>query len=77
MNIKLQGKGVFAHELFVEIVSFQVKLGHFSTQLSAHNFVHFPVLQIQTVPQGCSEKYSEQVSALKQNLQGDLLILNL
>ena len=56
LNIKLQGKGVFAHELFVEIVSFQVKLGLFSTQLSAHNFVHFPVLQTQTVPQGCSEK---------------------
>ena len=65
LNIKLQGKGVFAHELFVEIVSFQVKLGLFSTQLSAHNFVHFPVLQTQTLPQGCSEKYSEQVSALK------------
>ena len=42
-----------------------MKLGLFSTQLSAHNFVHFPVLQTQTVPQGCSEKYSEQVSALK------------
>ena len=40
LNIKLQGKGVFAHELFVEIVSFQVELGLFS-----HNFVHFPVLQ--------------------------------
>ena len=42
-----------------------MKLGFFSTQLSAYNFVHFPVLQTQTVPQGCSEKYSEQVSALK------------
>ena len=31
LNIKLQGKGVFAHELFVEIVSFQVKLGLFHT----------------------------------------------
>ena len=49
----------------MEIVSFQVELGLFSTQVSAHNFVHFPVLQTQTVPQGCSEKYSEQVSALK------------
>ena len=65
LNIKLQGKGVFAHELSVKIASFQVKLGHFSTQLSAHNFVHFPVLQMQTVPQGSSEKYSEQVSATK------------
>ena len=63
LNIKLQG--FFPHKLFVEIVSFQVKLGHFSTQLSAQNFVHFPMLQTQTVPQGCSEKYSEQVSALK------------
>ena len=37
MNInKLQGKGVFAHELFVEIASYQVKLELFSTQLSAH-----------------------------------------
>ena len=42
LNIKLQGKGIFAHELFVEIVSFQVKLELFSTLLSVHNFVHFP-----------------------------------
>ena len=27
--------------------------------------MHFPVLQTQTVPQGCSEKYCKQVSALK------------
>ena len=48
LNIKLQGKGFFPHELFVEIVSFHVELGLFSTQLSAQNFVHFPVLQTQT-----------------------------
>ena len=65
LNIKLQGKGVFSNKLFVKIASFHVKIGLFSTKLSAHNFVHFPVLQTQTVPQGSSEKYSEQVSALK------------
>ena len=42
-----------------------MKQGLFSTQLSTHNIVHFSVLQTQTLPQGCSEKYSEQVSALK------------
>ena len=33
LNVKLQGKDVFAHELFAEIKSFQVKLMLFSRLL--------------------------------------------
>ena len=62
LNIKLQGN---AHELFVEIKSFEVKLVLLSKQLSEQNFVHFPMLQTQAVKQACSGKYSQQVSALK------------
>ncbi|CAM1320288.1 EPM2AIP1 (predicted) [Pycnogonum litorale] len=65
LNTKLQGKGVFAHELLVVVKSFEVKLALFSKQLHEQNFVHFPALQTQNVPQGCSEQYSQQVSALK------------
>lgn len=50
LNIKLQGNGIFAHELFVEIKSFQVKMAlYFIKQLSAQNLVHFPVLQTQNI----------------------------
>ena len=40
LNVKLQGKGVFAHELFAEIKFFQVKLVFFSRQLKELIFKH-------------------------------------
>ena len=45
LNIKLQGKDVFAHELYQEIKAFQVKLKVFAKQLSEQNFAYFPHLK--------------------------------
>ena len=43
LNTKLQGKDVFAHELYLEVKAFQSKLKLFAKQLNEQNFVHFPV----------------------------------
>jgi len=45
--------------------SIQMKLALSSKQLREQNFAYFPLLQTQAVTQVCSEKYSQQVSALK------------
>jgi hAT family C-terminal dimerisation region len=66
LNLKLQGKGVFAHELYAEVKSFQVKLMLFSKQLKEHNYSHFPTLQLQTIATQSAEKYSNQLSHLKE-----------
>ena len=43
LNAKLQGKGLFAHELYQKVKAFQSKLKLFAKQLNEQNFVHFPV----------------------------------
>ena len=42
LNTKLQGKGVFAHDLHLEVKSFQTKLTPFAKLMSSENFAHFP-----------------------------------
>ena len=37
LNTKLQGKGVFAHELYLEVKAFQSKLKLFAKQLNEQN----------------------------------------
>ena len=52
LNIKLQGKGAFAHELYRrKIKAFQVKVKLIAKQLSVQNFVHFTHLKTQAVTQ--------------------------
>ena len=55
LNVKLQGKGVFAHELFAERKSFQVKLVLFSRQLKEQNFANFQTLKTQAVSLQCAK----------------------
>ena len=62
---KLQGKGVFAHELYLEEKAFQLKLKLFAKQLNEQNFVHFPLLKTRAVTQALSDKYSSQFKTLK------------
>lgn len=66
LNTKLQGKGVFAHELYVEVKAFQSRLKLFAKQLKEQNFVHFPLLKTRAVTQALSDKYSSQLMALKE-----------
>ena len=64
LNTKLQGKGVFAHELYLEVKAFQWQLQLFAKQLNEQNFVHFPILKTQPVTQESTNKYSYQLIAL-------------
>ena len=66
LNTKLQGKGVFAHELYLEVKAFQSKLKLFAKQLNEQTFVHFPLLKTRAVTQALSGKYSSQLMALKE-----------
>ncbi|XP_036357567.1 general transcription factor II-I repeat domain-containing protein 2A-like [Octopus sinensis] len=65
LNTKLQGKGIFAHELYLEVKAFQWKLGLFAEQLNEQKFIHFPLLKAQSVTQESSDKYSSQLMALQ------------
>ena len=55
---KLQGKGVFGHELHLKVKAFQLKLRLFAKQLNEKNIAHFPLLKIRSVSQELSDKYS-------------------
>lgn len=66
LNLKLQGKGLFAHELYMELKSFQIKLQLFSNQLKNQNFSHFPKLKTLNVLCSLSKKYSCQLELLKE-----------
>ena len=61
LNIKLQGKRVFAYELHREVKSFQLKLKLFAKQLNEQNFVHFLYLKTQNITSALSDKYSCQL----------------
>ncbi|XP_076056619.1 general transcription factor II-I repeat domain-containing protein 2-like [Oratosquilla oratoria] len=66
LNTELQSKGIFAHELHLEVKAFQLKLNLFAKQMHEQNFVHFPLLKTQAVTQTLSDKYSSQLMALKE-----------
>lgn len=66
LNTKLQGKGLFAHELYLEVKVFQSKLKLLAKQLNEQNFVHFPLLKTRAVTQALSDKYCSQLMALKE-----------
>ena len=57
---------LFAHELYLEVKAFQLKLKLFAKQLDEKNFVHFPLLKTQAVTQALSDKHSFQLMALKE-----------
>ncbi|KAF7685366.1 General transcription factor II-I repeat domain-containing protein 2 [Cucumispora dikerogammari] len=45
LNKKLQGNGLFAHEMYVFVKSFKAKLSLFFRQASDNMFPHFPMLK--------------------------------
>jgi len=44
LNMTLQGKGLFAHEMLRHVRSFQTKVGLFARQAGEGKFCHFPLL---------------------------------
>ena len=45
LNVKLQGNGIFAHEMYEHVKSFQMKLSLFSRQAGNNKFCHFSSLK--------------------------------
>ena len=45
LNVKLQGNGILAHEMYMHVKSFQMKLSLFSKQAGNNRFCHFPLLK--------------------------------
>ena len=64
LNIKLQGKGTFAHEMYSTVKAFRVKLKLFSRQLSQNITTHFATLATAAQPMMLTEKYTNMISAL-------------
>ena len=64
-NTKLQGKRVFAHDLYLQIKSFQTKLTLFAKQMFNENFAHFLILKSLSVNATSAQKYSEQITSLR------------
>jgi len=48
LNVKIQGSGIFAHEIYVHVKLFQMKLSLFSRPAGNNRFCHFPLLKKQT-----------------------------
>ena len=65
LNKELQGKGVFAHDLYLEFKSFPTKLTLFEKQMSNENFAHFPLLKTQSVNAASAQRYSGHITGLR------------
>ncbi|KAK3797580.1 hypothetical protein RRG08_054608 [Elysia crispata] len=64
LNIKLQGKGTFAHEMYSIVKAFRVKLKLFSRQLSQNITTHFATLATMAQPMMPTDMYTNIISAL-------------
>ena len=66
LNVTLQGKGAFAHDLYQHDKAFWLKLALLSRQIAVNNFNHFTWLKTETVPSDCAEKYRQQVNVFRE-----------
>ena len=64
LNMKLQGKDQFVHEMYTNVRAFKAKLTLFSRQISNKSFAHFPTLAtLKEAPQHV-KKYSKSLDDL-------------
>ena len=61
LNVKLQGNGIIAHEMYVRVNSFQMKLSLFSTQAGNNKFCHFSLLKEAKISGELAAKYKVAV----------------
>jgi len=69
LNGTLQGKNVFAHEMYNAVKSFTIKSNLLSYQLEEGNLIHFPVLKSIAVDNKLNKKYSRQLDSLKNEFE--------
>ena len=63
-HVKLQGKCLFAHEMYIHVKSFQAKLFLFSWQAGENKFCLFTLLKQKTISGETADKYKAQLDAL-------------
>ncbi|XP_071744158.1 general transcription factor II-I repeat domain-containing protein 2-like [Lepeophtheirus salmonis] len=63
-NVKLQGNGLFAHEIYAHITSFQMKLALFLRQAGNNRFCHFPLLKEANIFGELAANYQVQLDNL-------------
>ena len=63
LNKELQGKEVFAHDLYLKVKSLQTKLTLFAKQISNKNFAHFPLLKSQSANAISAKRYMDTLQA--------------
>ncbi|CAN2391899.1 general transcription factor II-I repeat domain-containing protein, partial [Pristimantis euphronides] len=64
LNTKLQGKGLFAHEMFSLVTAFMRKLNFLSSQLTGKILTHMPTLKEVTPSADHLHRYSSMLGAL-------------
>ena len=64
MNVKLHGNGIFVHEMYVHIKSFQMKLSLFSRQAGNNRFCHSLLLKEAKISGELAAKYKVQLDTL-------------
>lgn len=64
LNAKLQGKGIFAHEMYSVVKAFRVKLKLFSRQLNQNILTNFPTLASVATQMVSTVKYTSMIVAL-------------
>uniref|UniRef100_W5LW09 HAT C-terminal dimerisation domain-containing protein n=1 Tax=Lepisosteus oculatus TaxID=7918 RepID=W5LW09_LEPOC len=63
-NVKLQGKGVFVPELYLNVNAFRAKLTLFSKHMISRSFTHFPTLGILDVSHAEALRYNKYLKDL-------------
>ena len=61
LNVKVQGSGIFAHEMYVHVKSFQMKVSLFSRQAGNNTFCNFPLLKEANISSRLAAKYKVQL----------------
>ena len=65
LNAKLQGKELFAYDMYTSVTAFKSKLALFSAQISNNSFVHFPTLLTMKEAPKHANKYSKSLNDLR------------
>ena len=69
LNVSLQGKGLFAHEMLRQVRSFQIKIRLFWKHAGEGKFGHFPLLGKQEIPTNVSQRIRDQLVNLDEELK--------
>ena len=66
LNKELQGKGIFARDLYLKVKSLQTKLTLFVKQISNKNFAHFFLQKNQSVNATSAKRYNGHITGLRE-----------